>query len=125
MGKPSRPAGLTMARMVPVKTCLSLPEALVASSYLRDHGVMTALNGYHHASAAWHVLLALGGIQISILDSDFDRARELLVDGSPPAPDYEQLQSGAAGRATLCELAIAAAAFLLTGLPLPLWIRRR
>jgi hypothetical protein len=126
MGDPSRPAGLTMARMVPVKTCLSLPEALVASSYLHDHGVMTALNGYHHASAAWHLLFALNGIQISVLDSDLDRARALLADGSPAAVEEEQPRAGgAATPPTQFEIAIALAAFLLTGLPLPAWVRRR
>jgi hypothetical protein len=112
--------------LVPIKTCLSLPEALVASSYLRDHGVMTALNGYHHASVAWFVLFALGGIQLSVLDNDLDRARDLLEDGSPTAVNQERTEAdGAASPATLSEIAIAVAAFLLTGLPLPLWIRRR
>jgi hypothetical protein len=115
-----------MARMIPVKTCLGLPEALVASSYLRDHGVMTALNGYHHASVAWYVLFALNGIQISVLDSDLDRARELLADSSPVAVEEEQAQAGgAATPPTQFEIAIALAAFLLTGLPLPAWTRHR
>jgi hypothetical protein len=47
--------------LVPIKSCLSLPEALVVSSYLRGYGLITALNGYHHASAAWFVLFALDG----------------------------------------------------------------
>ena len=112
-----------MATLVPVKSCLSLPEALVVSSYLRDHGLITALNGYHHASVAWFVLFALDGVRISVLDKDVARARELLghVESKPPS----QQESDAGRRPTLSEVAIAAAAFVLTGLPLPLWIRHR
>jgi hypothetical protein len=112
-----------MASLVPVRTCLSLPEALVVSSYLRDHGLITALNGYHHASVAWFALFAPGGVRISVLDKDVARARELLADVASKPPSQEEPEAGR--RPTLSEVAIAAAAFVLTGLPLPLWIRRR
>ena len=111
--------------MVPVKTCLSLPVALVVSGYLHDHGVMTALNGYHHASVAWHHLFALGGIRLSVLDSDLDRARALLAAPSPVADDQEQADAGgSAVTPTLFETAVALAA-LSVAVPLPLWARRR
>ena len=84
-----------MARMVPSKTCLSLPEALVVRSYLADHGIFAALNGYHHGSTAWYCLYALNGIQIGVLDIDFDKATELVeqalslsdADASPDGDD--------------------------------------
>ena len=115
-----------MASLVPVKACLSLPEALVVSSYLRDHGLITALNGYHHASVAWFVLFALDGVRISVLDRDVGRARELLADVALEAPSQEEPEGERRHSApTLSQIAVAAAAFILTGLPLPLWIRRR
>lgn len=114
-----------MARMVPIRTCLSLPEALVVNSYLRDRGVIAALNGYHHASVAWHHLFALGGIRLNVLDSHLDRARELLADASPMADNQEQAEAGGvAVTPTYLEIAVALAALLLA-VPLPLWVRRR
>jgi hypothetical protein len=113
-----------MARMLPIKACLSLPEALVVASYLDDHGVLTALNGYHHSAMAWHCLFALNGIQVSVLDIDVDRARELL-DQARPLSDPEAKRDGHdRGRPTLSDIGLAAAAFLLTGLPMPVWLRR-
>ena len=115
-----------MASLVPIKACLSLPEALVVSSYLRDHGLITALNGYHHASVAWFVLFALDGVRISVLDRDVGRARELLADAASQAPGREEPEGERHHNPpTLSEIAVAAAAFVLTGLPLPLWVRRR
>jgi hypothetical protein len=115
-----------MASLVPVKTCLSLPEALVVSSYLSGHGLITALNGYHHASAAWFVLFALDGVRISVLDRDVGRARELLADVASKDPSQEEPEAGRRHSApTVFEVAVAAAALILSGLPLPLWIRRR
>jgi hypothetical protein len=114
-----------MARLVPVKTCLSLPEALVAESYLREHGVVTSLNGYHHASVAWHHLFALGGIRLSVLDIHLERARVLLATPSPMADDEEQaVADGVAVTPTQFEIAVALAASLLA-MPLPLWVRRK
>jgi hypothetical protein len=113
-----------MARMLPIKAYLSLPEALVVASYLDDHGVLTALNGFHHGSMAWHCLYALNGIQVCVLDIDFDRAREL-VDHAPSLSDPEAKRDGHdRGRPTLSDIALAAAAFLLIGLPMPVWLRR-
>ena len=113
-----------MARMLPIKACLSLPEALVVRSCLADHGIFTTLNGYHHGSAAWHCLYALNGIRIDVLDIDVDRARELL-DHTPSLRDADAAQSrGVRGRASWSDIGLAAAALILAGLPLPLWLRR-
>jgi hypothetical protein len=110
--------------MVPVKTCLSLPEALVVSSYLADKGIFAALNGYHHASTAWHCLYALNGIQISVLDVDFDRARQL-VDQARSSSDADAgRDTDDRGQASLSDIGLATAAFLLAGLPMPVWLRR-
>src|SRR5262245_19512545 len=114
-----------VARMVPVKTCLSLPEALVAGSYLQGHGIFAALNAYHHASAAWHCLFALNGIQISVLDIDADRARQLLQECASKGRGREQASTEDGKRPTPSEILIAAAGYLLTCLPLPAWVRRR
>ena len=114
-----------MARMVPVMTCLSLPEALVAESYLRGHGIFPALNAYHHASVAWYCLFALNGIQLSVLNIEADRARELLQKGSSSDRGREQTGVDDRVRPTLSEILIAAAGYFLTGLPCPAWVRRR
>jgi hypothetical protein len=110
--------------MVPVKSCLSPSEALVVSSYLADNGIFAALNGYHHGATAWHCLYALNGIQISVLDVDFDRASELLVE--TPFPRGADAGGDVEGpvRARATEIGLAAAALLLTGLPMPVWLRR-
>lgn len=112
-------------RMVPIKTCLSLPEALVAGSYLQGHGIFAALNAYHHASAAWYCLFALNGIQIRVLDIDADRARQLLLEGSSTDRSREQAGAEDRVRPTLSEILIATAGYFLAGLPLPAWVRRR
>ena len=113
-----------MARMVPIKTCLSLREALVVASYLGDHGIFAALNGYHHGSMAWHCLYALNGIRISVLDIDFESAREL-VDQAPSSGDTDAGRGGEGPeRASPSDIGVAAAALLLAGLPMPVWLRR-
>jgi hypothetical protein len=112
--------------MVPIKTCLSLPEALVVRSYFQDHGIVAALNVYYHGSVAWHHIFALNGIQLSVLDVEFDRARQLMVDAASLADEQDQPDAeGPAARPTLFQIAAAMVVLLLAGLPLPLWSRRR
>jgi hypothetical protein len=108
--------------MVPVKTCFSLPEALVVSSCLADKGIFAALNGYHHGSSAWHCLYALNGIQISVLDADFDEARDLL--DQPRSDADADWDRGDRGQANLSDIVLAVVALLLAGLPMPVWSRR-
>jgi hypothetical protein len=101
-----------------------LPEALVVSSYFAGHGIYTALDGYHHASMAWHCLYALDGIRVSVLDIDFDRAGRLL-DQAPSSSAADAGRVGRdAGRASLSDIGLAVVALLLVGVPFPVWLRR-
>ena len=110
-----------MARMVPIKTFLSLSEALVASSCLQGHGIVAALNSYYHGSIAWHHLVALNGIQLSVLDIDLDRAKEVLVQDSSVADGQKPADAKSHCPATLSEIGVAVATLLVAGLPLPIF----
>ncbi len=107
---------------VPVARFHDYHEALVACSALQAAGVRPHLAENFHASVAWHYVIALQGIRILVPHSDFEIARAVL-DGANHASDAPR---GAANpRPTPTELILAGAAFLIAGLPFPLWLRRK
>lgn len=107
-----------LARLVTIRSVRSLPEALVARSYLEANGIVVAFNGYHHAAMNWALLFALQGVRIGVIDTQREQAVELLKvtehipDEDPPLP-----------LPTCSQMVVAVIAFVLTTVPFPFWLR--
>ncbi len=67
---------------------LSLPEAQVAASALRAHGLHPVLMEEQLVSSQWLYLYALGGLSLSVPASEVQDAVELLrvIGADPPVP---------------------------------------
>lgn len=114
-----------MASLVTVSVYSEPSEAAVAQSCLLAHGLVAILPEWHHASVAWHHVNALQGLRLVTVAPMAAEARELLglseVSDRRP-PDAPRPLSRPHVKAA--EWTLAVAAFLVTGLPLPLWKRR-
>lgn len=116
-----------MASMICVARYYEPAEAVVAASYLRAHGLHVLLPEYHHATQAWSHVFAIQGLRVWTLDPMAQDALLLLkeVEAADASDTKQVTKIGAFGlHATVMELVIAALAFAVSGLPLPLWMRR-
>lgn len=117
-----------MASIVTIARYYEPAEALAAAAFLRAHGFVAILPEYHHATLAWHHVFAMQGVRLWTLDSMANDALDLLQTAN--APRQEAMEDAAQRHPrfrnmTPAEFLLATAAFLLSGLPLPLWKRRR
>jgi hypothetical protein len=115
-----------LAKLVTISVYSEPSEAAVAQSCLRAHGLVAILPEWHHASVAWHHVNALQGLRLVTVAPMAAEARALL--GLPEAPDRpppDTPQGLLRPDVKAAEWMLAVAAFLLTGLPLPLWKRHR
>jgi hypothetical protein len=53
-------------------------EVASALSILQAAGIRVLPHGFHHASAAWHYVTALGGVELRVPASQAEIAREIL-----------------------------------------------
>ncbi|MGD9786232.1 MAG: hypothetical protein AB7E80_11555 [Hyphomicrobiaceae bacterium] len=114
-----------MSHLVTVHRALSVPEALVATAMLEAAGLAAQAQGREHAQMYWPLLVALGGIGITVPASEAEAALDLLR--SPVEPDEgdsEPLEHRLFARHPLSNAVVAAAMFLLTGMPFPAWLAR-
>lgn len=112
---------MILATLVTVATYYEPAEALVAQSCLRAYGIIAILPECHHASIAWHHVLALGGLRLCTLDATAEEAKGILAaTGGDAAAAH-----GGRHELRKTDMLVAAAAWGVTGLPLPLWKRRR
>jgi hypothetical protein len=68
-----------MAELVEIARFQSLPEAVVARSFLEAHGHVVVATEYNHASVAWHHLFAIGGVGLSAPEPEVEQVRALLA----------------------------------------------
>ncbi len=117
-----------MAKLVCIETFFEPTDALAAALCLRARGFIAILPEYQHASIAWHHVFALQGIRLWTLDSMADDARALLRLANPqevPVVASSPRRRTKYWNATVFEFFLALAAYLLAGLPLPIWKRRQ
>jgi len=69
-----------MAKLVPLTVCYSIPEAHVLTSTLRARGLYSIILALHHGTLSWTHLVALGGLEIHVLDVELDEARAVFQD---------------------------------------------
>ncbi len=69
---------MTTDKLRVIERFSSAPEAQVAKNYLYAHGVESFLDGSEAVTLLSHVGTALGGVKLSVLESDAERAIELL-----------------------------------------------
>ena len=100
-----------MASLVTVRHFHSLQEALVAKSCLEAYGILGTVPDRHVGANAWHLTQAIGLIRLCTLDCDAKDAAGLL--------DESSATPGNDGRLPLIEIALAAVAFLVAGIPHP------
>lgn len=112
-----------MARLVPLRVCYSIPEALCLRAMLAAYGIPSAANALQHARNDWFKLVAFGGIEVQVFDTDTEAAQNLLT----PVEDYvDDLESEP--RAILrAPFHVLTAIFFLWffGAPAPLWVTKR
>jgi len=116
-----------MASMVTVTVCHDLSDAMVARSCLEAYGLVAVLPEWNHATIAWHFAFALHGLRLWTIDSSAGDARQLL--GCVDDPEHAAVTMKQTSRwlfadITTVDLATAVAAFVITGLPMPVWKRR-
>ncbi len=68
-----------MTKLVEIACYHSLPEAVVAQSCLEAYGHAVVAMEYHHASVAWHHLVAIGGVRLAAPEAEVQQARTLLA----------------------------------------------
>ena len=88
---------------------------------LEAYGIHVTLFGFYHGTSTWHHLGAIGGLQIWVLDTQAAAATELMAN-PPPSSDYVEPSFE---RPSYAAIALATLVFVMAGLPLPLWARKR
>jgi hypothetical protein len=112
-----------VARLVPLRACYSIAEAVCLRSMLAAYGVWTSADTIWHAQIDWYALVALHGIDLHVLPDDEETARALLV----PVEDYIddlETEPEALFRPPSLNLFLAIAVFYFFDL-IPFWVRRR
>ena len=74
---------------VGVRSCYSLPEAMVVRSVLAARGVSVALTNENLAFQSWNWLVAFDGIEVKVLEAERDLALALLTPVATEARNAE------------------------------------
>lgn len=116
-----------MASLVTVAVYHDLAEAMVARSCLEAYGMIAVLPEWNHATVAWYSVFALHGLRLWTIDSRAADAHELL--GCVAAPEQATVMtknpsSWLFADITIVDLAVAATAFVIAGMPMPFWKTR-
>ncbi|MCY6382019.1 hypothetical protein [Hoeflea prorocentri] len=67
-----------MPNLETIAVVYDLPAALCLKSALESQGILVFVDGLHHASVDWWVTVALGGMQVRVIDRDATAARDYL-----------------------------------------------
>jgi hypothetical protein len=111
-----------MARLVPLTVCYSIPEAHVLALALRAEGVYAAIAGIHHGTLAWTHLVALGGLEVRVLDVQLSDARKVLASAVPHSEILTESETFRRHPWIYSGLLIF---FMYLGAWYPLWIKHR
>jgi ribosomal protein S27AE len=121
-------------RLVTLATFMDPPMAYLAKSRLEYEGIPSWIADDYHINLQWTISLALGGVKIRILESDYEDAQKVLnTDCSealeqisfPEISDSERCSKcGSTNLVSYNWTRKAAALTLLTGLPI-FYFRRR
>ncbi|MFD1704853.1 hypothetical protein ACFSCV_17745 [Methylopila henanensis] len=105
--------------LVTVAVCYGYPAAAVTRSALEAEGIPVTVVGGAFASFDWHMLPAMGGIEIRTPASDVERARARLAGEELPLRE-----SRAFWAAPLRNAATFFLVLYIAGVAVPFWIRR-
>jgi len=111
-----------MARLVPLTVCYSIPEAHVLALALRAEGVYASIAGIHHGTLAWTHLVALGGLEVRVLDVQLSDAQKVLASANPHS---ELLTESATFRRHPWIYTAVLIFFMDLGAWYPLWLKHR
>lgn len=111
-----------MARLVPLRVCYSIPEALCLRAMLAAYGIPSAANALQHASVSWSLLVALGPA-VHVFDEHLEDACLLAEPVEEYVNDVES-EPSAMWRAPLLAI-LGIALSILCGIPAPIWITKR
>ncbi|MBM7853371.1 hypothetical protein JOD31_003632 [Methylopila capsulata] len=105
--------------LVTVAVCHGYPAAATAQSALEAEGVSVTVVGGGFASLDWHMLPALGGIEIRTSAGDAERARARLAGETPPLRESRAFWAAPIRNAATFFLVL-----YVAGVAVPFWIRR-
>jgi hypothetical protein len=83
-----------MSNSIILRRCATLTEAQICVGLLNSHDIWAALDNAEHAALDWGMIPALGGVHVRVARSDYERAKQTIIDSVTAAPD---LLSAAAG----------------------------
>ncbi len=111
-----------MAHLVPLTVCYSIPEAHVLGSALRVEGVYASIAAVHHATLSWTHLVALGGLEVRVLDVQMSEAQNVLAS---VVPHSEIQPESEAFRQRPWFYTVVFSLMLLVSTWYPLWLKHR
>jgi|GEM_PF-3593344 len=112
-----------MGQLVTLTVCYSVPEAHVIVSTLSARGVPSFPLGLGHAAISWYLIHALGGIEIRVVDADYDSAFEILQLAEEPVDRF--FSDAEAFKRRPAFNAIVLLFLYFFGIGAPFWIRKK
>ncbi len=65
-------------RLILIRRFFNPVEAHIAKKILEDHDIHSFILDEHHSSSAWHLSIAIGGLRLMVLTSDYEEAQNVL-----------------------------------------------
>ena len=93
------------------------------ASALGAYGIYSSIAPLHHAANDWLKLVALGGLEVRVLDAELQEAREILLDVELQSEGF--LSESAAIRQRPLFYALVFFLFYAYGILFPMWLRHR
>jgi len=76
-----------MSDSIILRRCATLTEAQICVGLLNSHDIWAALDNEGHAAIDWGMIPALGGVHVRVAISDYERAKQTIIDSVTVAPD--------------------------------------
>ncbi|MHA7901033.1 MAG: putative signal transducing protein [Henriciella sp.] len=76
-----------MTKTAIIRRCATLSEAYIVDGLLRSSGVLSSIDNANHATIDWGSVSALGGIQIRVPNSQFERSKEIIIEHAGAAEE--------------------------------------
>ena len=70
-----------------LRRCANVEEAIVVAGLLKSEGFHPTISNFHHAMMDWWIVQALGGVEIKVLDSEWDAAKSCIISMVESAPE--------------------------------------
>lgn len=77
-----------------LRRCATLTEARICVGLLKSHDIWAALDNGDHAAIDWGMVPALGGVHVRVAASDYERAKQTIIDTVSSAPDLLEKVAG-------------------------------